>query len=101
LYYLTCIVLSLPRYSKPIRERLLKANKLMKGGLPALLPLLRGLKLKDLKPEAPAIQVRAVRDIAETETQTDDCIYLLISDLILFLFLFLLLRTSPPARSWA
>ncbi len=43
------------RYSKPIRERLLKANKLMKGGLPALLPLLKGLKLGDLAPEAPAI----------------------------------------------
>ena len=43
------------RYSKNVRARLLKANKLMKGGLPALLPLLKGLKLKDLAPEAPSI----------------------------------------------
>lgn len=43
------------RYSKPVRERLLKANKVMKNGLPALLPLLKGLKLKDLAPEAPSI----------------------------------------------
>lgn len=43
------------RYSPAIRSRLLKANKLMKGGLPALLPLLKGLKLKDFAPEAPAI----------------------------------------------
>jgi acetyl-CoA acyltransferase len=43
------------RYSKKVRERLLKANKLMKGGPMALLPLLKGLSLKDLAPEAPAI----------------------------------------------
>jgi acetyl-CoA acyltransferase len=43
------------RYSKPIRQRLLQANKLKKGGIPALLPLLKGLKGSDFIPEAPAI----------------------------------------------
>ncbi|CAM9403478.1 unnamed protein product [Ectocarpus fasciculatus] len=43
------------RYSPAIRQRLLQANKKMKGGIMALLPLLKGLKLKDLAPEAPAI----------------------------------------------
>lgn len=43
------------RYSKPIRSRLLQANKVMKKGLPALLPLLKGLKFSDLLPEAPSI----------------------------------------------
>jgi len=43
------------RFSKPVRGRLLQAQKLMKKGLPALLPLLKGLKPKDLLPEAPAI----------------------------------------------
>jgi acetyl-CoA acyltransferase len=44
------------RFSKPIRERLLAANKAMKGGVPAILKLLKGLKLSDFAPEAPAIQ---------------------------------------------
>lgn len=43
------------RFSKPIRERLLVANKVLKKGIGAALPLLKGLKLKDLAPEAPAI----------------------------------------------
>lgn len=43
------------RYSKPIRQRLLGAAKAMKKGPLATLGLLKGLKLKDLAPEAPAI----------------------------------------------
>jgi acetyl-CoA acyltransferase len=43
------------RYSKPIRARLLKSQKVAKQGLPGYLGLLKGLKLKDLIPEAPAI----------------------------------------------
>ena len=43
------------RYSPAIRQRLLQAQKKMKGGIMAVLPLLKGLKLKDLAPEAPAI----------------------------------------------
>jgi acetyl-CoA acyltransferase len=43
------------RFSKPIRERLLQAQKVMKKGTFAALGLLKGLKLKDLGPEAPAI----------------------------------------------
>jgi acetyl-CoA acyltransferase len=43
------------RYSKPIRERLLQAQKTMKKGTMATLGLLKGLSLKDLAPEAPAI----------------------------------------------
>ncbi|RLN55003.1 hypothetical protein BBJ29_007364 [Phytophthora kernoviae] len=37
------------RYSKPIRERLINANKAMKEGPLGALKLLKGLKLKDLK----------------------------------------------------
>lgn len=43
------------RFSKPIRQRLLQAQKVMKKGTLATLGLLKGLKLKDLTPEAPAI----------------------------------------------
>ena len=43
------------RYSKPIREHFLTANKIKKKGMMALLGLLKGLKLKDFAPEAPAI----------------------------------------------
>jgi acetyl-CoA acyltransferase len=43
------------RYSRKVRERLLKVAKVSKGGPLALLGLLKGLSLKDLAPEAPAI----------------------------------------------
>lgn len=43
------------RFSKPVRERLLQAQKVMKKGTLATLGLLKGLKFKDLAPEAPAI----------------------------------------------
>ena len=43
------------RFSKPIRQRLLKLGKAMKGGPMGALGLLKGLKIKDLAPEAPAI----------------------------------------------
>jgi acetyl-CoA acyltransferase len=43
------------RFSKPIRKRFLGAAKAMKKGPMGALSLLRGLKLKDLAPEAPAI----------------------------------------------
>lgn len=43
------------RFSKPIRQRLLGMNKAMKKGPLGALGLLKGLKLKDLAPEAPAI----------------------------------------------
>lgn len=43
------------RFSKPIRERLLVAPKAMKKGAAGVVGLLKGLKLKDLAPEAPAI----------------------------------------------
>jgi acetyl-CoA acyltransferase len=43
------------RFSKPIRARLLQAQKVMKKGTLATLGLLKGLKFKDLAPEAPAI----------------------------------------------
>lgn len=43
------------RYSKPIRSRLLKVGKAGKAGIPGYLKLLKGLKLKDLAVEAPAI----------------------------------------------
>jgi acetyl-CoA acyltransferase len=43
------------RFSKPIRQRLLQANKAMKKGPMGALGLLKGLKMKDLAPEAPAI----------------------------------------------
>lgn len=44
------------RFSKPIRERLIAASKAKKGGLLGMLKLFKGLKLRDLAPEAPAIQ---------------------------------------------
>lgn len=44
------------RYSRPLRERMLKAGKAMKGGPMGILKLLRGLKLKDFAPEAPSIK---------------------------------------------
>jgi acetyl-CoA acyltransferase len=43
------------RFSRPARKRLIQANKVMKKGAMALLGLTKGLKLKDLLPEAPAI----------------------------------------------
>lgn len=42
------------RYQRPLRKALIAAPK-VKSGLPGYLKLLRGLKLKDLAPEAPAI----------------------------------------------
>uniref|UniRef100_A0A7S3M7M8 acetyl-CoA C-acyltransferase n=1 Tax=Spumella elongata TaxID=89044 RepID=A0A7S3M7M8_9STRA len=43
------------RFSKPIRKRLLGVAKASKKGIPGYLGLLKGLKLGDLAPEAPAI----------------------------------------------
>lgn len=43
------------RFSKPIRQRLLAMPKAMKKGPMGVLGLLKGLGLKDLAPEAPAI----------------------------------------------
>jgi len=43
------------RFSRPIRERMLAAGKAMKKGPLGGLKLLKGLKLKDLAPEAPSI----------------------------------------------
>lgn len=43
------------RFSRPIRQRLIGAPKAMKKGVPGMLGLLRGLKMKDLAPETPAI----------------------------------------------
>eukprot|EP01041_Mallomonas_annulata_P004117 gene4117-8188_t len=43
------------RFSKPIRQRLLQLPKVSKKGPLAMLGLLKGLGLKDLAPEAPAI----------------------------------------------
>lgn len=43
------------RFSRPIRQRLLQLQKVMKKGPLAALGLLKGLSLKDLAPEAPAI----------------------------------------------
>ena len=43
------------RYSRPVRKRLLGAAKAMKKGPAGALGLLKGLKLKDLAPEAPSI----------------------------------------------
>jgi len=43
------------RFSKPIRQRLLASTKIKKGGPAAYLGLLKGLKMSDLAPEAPAI----------------------------------------------
>ncbi|DAZ99648.1 TPA: hypothetical protein N0F65_001885 [Lagenidium giganteum] len=37
------------RFSKPLRERMLAANKAMKGGVPAVLKLLKGIKISDFK----------------------------------------------------
>lgn len=42
------------RYARPLRKALIAAPK-VKSGLPGYLKLLRGLSLKDLAPEAPAI----------------------------------------------
>jgi acetyl-CoA acyltransferase len=44
------------RYSRPVRQRLLGVAKASKAGVPGYLKLLKGLKLSDLAPEAPAIQ---------------------------------------------
>nr|CCA18002.1 trifunctional enzyme subunit beta putative [Albugo laibachii Nc14] len=44
------------RFSKPIRERLIAASKAKKGGFMGILKLFKGLKFRDLAPEAPAIQ---------------------------------------------
>lgn len=44
------------RFSKPLRERMLAANKAMKGGPLGALKLLKGLKLSHFAPEAPAIK---------------------------------------------
>jgi acetyl-CoA acyltransferase len=43
------------RFSKPMRQRLLQVPKVSKKGTGAMLGLLKGLKMKDLAPEAPAI----------------------------------------------
>jgi len=43
------------RYHRNIRKRLLQVSKVAKKGLPGYLSLLKGLKLSDLAPEAPAI----------------------------------------------
>lgn len=43
------------RFSKPIRQRMLGAAKAMKKGPMGAMGLLKGLKLKDIAPEAPAI----------------------------------------------
>jgi acetyl-CoA acyltransferase len=43
------------RYTRAIRKRLMQVPKLAKQGAPALLKLLKGLKLADLAPEAPSI----------------------------------------------
>jgi acetyl-CoA acyltransferase len=43
------------KFSKPIRERLLQAQKVMKKGTMATLGLLKGLHLKDFAPESPSI----------------------------------------------
>lgn len=44
------------RFSRPIRKRLLQVGKASKKGMMGYLGLLKGLQLKDLAPEAPAIQ---------------------------------------------
>jgi acetyl-CoA acyltransferase len=51
------------RFSKPLRERLINANKAMKAGPLGVLKLLQGLKLADFTPEAPAIQNFHTREI--------------------------------------
>lgn len=43
------------RFSKNVRSRLIQAPKAMKKGAAGIMGLLKGLKLKDLAPEAPAI----------------------------------------------
>ena len=60
------------RYSKNIRQRLLKVSKVAKQGLPGYLSLLKGLKLKDLAPEAPAI---ANYTTGEVMVSYDDLVY--------------------------
>ena len=44
------------RYSRPIRKRLLGAQKALKKGPAGALSLLKGLKMKDFAPEAPSIK---------------------------------------------
>lgn len=44
------------RFSRPVRQRFIGLAKATKGGVPGILKLLKGLKLSDLAPEAPAIQ---------------------------------------------
>mmetsp|Transcript_14254 Transcript_14254/g.17632 ORF Transcript_14254/g.17632 Transcript_14254/m.17632 type:complete len:447 (+) Transcript_14254:81-1421(+) len=44
------------RYSRPIRKRLLKANKALKNGPAGIFGLLKGLKAKDFAPDPPAIK---------------------------------------------
>ncbi|GLD95415.1 hypothetical protein PINS_up004059 [Pythium insidiosum] len=51
------------RFSRPVRQRLIGLQKAMKGGVPAILKLMSGLKLGDLAPEAPAIQNFHTREI--------------------------------------
>ncbi|CAH0482626.1 unnamed protein product [Peronospora belbahrii] len=51
------------RFSKPIRERLINAPKAMKRGPLHVLRLLRGLKLSDFAPVAPAIQNFHTREV--------------------------------------
>merc|ERR1719197_1838823 len=43
------------KFSKPLRERMLALNKMKKAPTSAKLGLLKGLKMKDLAPEAPSI----------------------------------------------
>ena len=43
------------RFSKPIRQRFLQLSKAMKKGIMGPIGLLKGLTLKDLSPELPAI----------------------------------------------
>ena len=43
------------RFSKKLRQRMLQLPKAAKKGIPGYLGLLKGLSLKDLAPEAPAI----------------------------------------------
>ncbi|CAI5737172.1 unnamed protein product [Hyaloperonospora brassicae] len=51
------------RFSKPIRERLINAPKAMKKGPLAVLQLMKGLRLADFAPVAPAIQNFHTREV--------------------------------------
>lgn len=51
------------RYSRPVRKRMLQANKAMKKGPMGVLKLLKGLKLKDLAPQPPAIKNFSTEEI--------------------------------------